>query len=169
MKLAFSASAVLSAASVTTVAAQNIDRPRLRVSPLAEAIVLDGRMREPVWATADSGVLTEYEPELGIIPPERTVVKVLANADVLVVGIRCDDPQPERLTSFSRARHAYPSAEAHVAMLPPPGRAPVRSGRFAWGGGLTGGGGRWTFCGATVVTLAAESTADAENASFTRD
>ncbi len=117
MKLAFSASAVLSAASVTTVAAQNVDRPRLRVSPLAEAIVLDGRMREPVWATADSGVLTEYEPELGIIPPERTVVKVLANADVLVVGIRCDDPQPERITSFSRARDADLSAEDHVRIV----------------------------------------------------
>lgn len=108
---------VLAVPSVRTVAAQNVDRPRLRVTPLSEAIALDGRMREPIWATADSGVLTEYEPELGIIPAERTVVKALANADVLVFGIRCDDPEPDQITSFSRARDADLSAEDHVRVV----------------------------------------------------
>src|SRR5438094_6205093 len=93
------------------------DRPRLRVSPLPGTLVLDGRMREPAWATADSGVLTEYEPELGVIPSERTVVKVLANADELVFGIRSDDPEPDGITSFSRARDADLSAEDHVRIV----------------------------------------------------
>src|SRR5439155_943411 len=74
-------------------------------------------MREPLWAGADSALLTEFEPELGIVPPERTVVKVLANADVLVFGIRCDDPDPGRITSFSRARDADLSAEDHVRLV----------------------------------------------------
>jgi len=87
------------------------------VSPLTQAIELDGRMREPVWATADSALLTEFEPELGTVTPERTVVKVLANADVLVFGIRCDDPDPDRITSFSRSRDADLSAEDHVRIV----------------------------------------------------
>src|SRR5205809_1847887 len=74
-------------------------------------------MREPAWATADSGVLTEFEPAQGVVPPERTVVKVLASADLLVVGIRCDDPAPDRITSFARARDADLSTEDHVRLV----------------------------------------------------
>ncbi|HEV2749849.1 MAG TPA: carbohydrate binding family 9 domain-containing protein [Gemmatimonadales bacterium] len=102
---------------LAVVLAQGRDPPRLRVSPLPEALVLDGRMGEPAWATADSAVLTEFEPELGTVPPERTVVKVLASADMLVFGIRCDDPAPDRITSFSRARDADLSAEDHVRIV----------------------------------------------------
>ena len=102
---------------LAVVLAQGQDPPRLHVSPLPSAFVLDGRMREPVWATADSGVLTEFEPERGTVPAERTVVKVLANADELVFGIRCDDPEPDKITSFSRARDADLSAEDHVRIV----------------------------------------------------
>ena len=62
-------------AAVSTLAWQDPDPPRLRVSPLTQAIEFDGRMREPVWATADSALLTEFEPELGTVTSERTVVK----------------------------------------------------------------------------------------------
>ena len=104
-------------AGVSTLAGQDLDRPRLRVSPLTQAIELDGRMREPVWATADSALLTEFEPELGAVTSERTVVKILADADALVFGIRCDDPDPDRITSFSRARDADLSEEDHVRIV----------------------------------------------------
>src|SRR5881397_1025588 len=102
---------------LSVVLAQGQDPPRLRVSPLPQTLVLDGRMREPVWTTADSAVLTEFEPELGTVPAERTVVKVLASADELVFGIRCDDPEPDKLTSFARARDADLSAEDHVRIV----------------------------------------------------
>ena len=102
---------------LSVVLAQGQDPPRLRVSPLPQTLALDGRMREPVWTTADSAVLTEFEPELGTVPAERTVVKVLASADELVFGIRCDDPEPDKLTSFARARDADLSAEDHVRIV----------------------------------------------------
>lgn len=108
---------VLASAAGTTLSAQLRDRPRLRVTPLTEELVLDGRMREGVWATADSAVLTEFEPTQGASPPERTVVKVLANTDVLVFGIRCDDTDPGRITSFSRARDADLTTEDHVRLV----------------------------------------------------
>ena len=104
-------------AGVSALAGQDLDPPRLRVGPLPQTMVLDGRMREPVWATADSAVLTEFEPELGTVPTERTVVKVLASADELVFGIRCDDPEPDKLTSFARARDADLSEEDHVRIM----------------------------------------------------
>jgi len=108
---------VLVSAAANALAAQTGDRPQLRVSPLPEELVLDGRMREAVWATADSALLTEYEPVRGPSPPERTVVKVLANTDVLVFGIWCDDPDPARITSFSRARDADLTTEDHVRLV----------------------------------------------------
>jgi hypothetical protein len=97
--------------------AQKSDQPALRVTPLSGELVLDGRMRESVWATADSAVLTEIEPAQGGVPRERTVVKVLASADVLVFGIRCDDSDPSGITSFSRARDSDLSAEDHVRIV----------------------------------------------------
>jgi hypothetical protein len=102
---------------LAVVLAPGQDPPTLHVSPLPPALVLDGRMREPEWATADSAVLTEFEPEQGIVPAERTVVKVLGNADELVFGIRCDDPEPDKVTSFSRGRDADLSAEDHVRIV----------------------------------------------------
>src|SRR3989440_6001471 len=97
--------------------AQTREPPQLRASPLPAELVLDGRMRESAWALADSGVLSEFEPGQGLVPPERTVIKVLASADLLVVGIRCDDPAPERITSFARARDADLSEEDHVRLV----------------------------------------------------
>jgi uncharacterized protein DUF5916 len=102
---------------LAVVLAHGQNPPTLHVSPLPKALVLDGRMREPEWATADSAVLTEFEPQQGIVPFERTVVKVLANADELAFGVRCDDPEPDKITSFSRARDADLSAEDHVRIV----------------------------------------------------
>jgi Domain of unknown function (DUF5916) len=97
--------------------AQTPERPVLRVYPLAGPLVLDGRMREAAWAAADSALLTEYEPAAGGVPRERTVVKVLGSADELVFGIRCDDPEPDRITSFARARDADLSDEDHIRIV----------------------------------------------------
>ncbi|HVH09187.1 MAG TPA: carbohydrate binding family 9 domain-containing protein [Gemmatimonadales bacterium] len=111
------AAGVLAGAWGRMAEAQTRDRPRLRAGALAEELVLDGQMREHVWATADSALLTEYEPAQGVIPAERTVVKVLANPDVLVFGIRCDDPDPPHITSFARTRDADLSTEDHVRIV----------------------------------------------------
>jgi hypothetical protein len=101
----------------TLLGGQKPGQPSLRVTPFIGELVLDGRMRESVWATADSAILTEVEPAQGGIPRERTVVKVLANGDVFVFGIRCDDPDPGAITSFSRARDSDLSAEDYVRIV----------------------------------------------------
>ena len=117
MKVVLIATVLLGGAWGRALPAQTRDRPQLRASPLPAELVLDGRMREPAWATADSALLTEFEPGRGTVPPERTVVKVLASADVLVFGIRCDDPGAGRITSFARTRDADLSTEDHVRLV----------------------------------------------------
>ena len=98
------------------------DRPQLRAGPLSGDFVLDGRLSEAAWATADSAILTEFEPAQETIPRDRTVVKVLVSAEELVFGIRCDDAEPARITSFARARDADLESEDHVRIVLDPFR-----------------------------------------------
>ena len=46
-----------------------------------------------------------------------TVVWVLATADALIVGIRADDPEPSRITSFARERDASLLNEDHIRLV----------------------------------------------------
>ena len=83
----------------------------------SDAIRLDGRLDEPAWARADSVELVQVEPHEGAAPAGRSVVRVLATADAIVIGIRADDPDAGRLVSFSRQRDASLSSEDHVKIL----------------------------------------------------
>jgi hypothetical protein len=92
--------------------------PALRVAPLRGALRLDGRLDEPMWAAADSiGALTEIEPVAGRTPGGRTVVRVLADADRLVIGVRADDPNPQGIVSFARERDNSLANEDHVKLV----------------------------------------------------
>ena len=95
-------------------APQNSSRPSLRVGA-ASAIALDGRLDEPAWALADSiASLTQIEPTEGAPPAGRTVVRVLADAVAIIIGVRADDPEPQRITSFARERDAALDNEDHI-------------------------------------------------------
>ncbi len=92
--------------------------PTLRIGALGGSLRLDGRLDEPAWAAADSiANLTQIEPTEGIAPSGRTVVRVLAGADEIVIGIRADDPEPGRLVSFARERDAALANEDHVKLV----------------------------------------------------
>ena len=61
--------------------------PRLAVFPLSEAIELDGRLDEPIWLRADSiSNLITTEPVEGGSPNGRTIVRVLADESMIVMG-----------------------------------------------------------------------------------
>jgi len=83
----------------------------------ADRIRADGRLDEPAWARADSIELLQVEPREGGVPPGRTIVRVLATADAIVIGIRADDPDAARIVSFSRQRDAALLAEDHVKIV----------------------------------------------------
>ena len=93
-------------------------RPTLRAAPFTGALRLDGRLDEAVWASADSiADLVQLEPVQGGVPTGRTVVRVLANADEIVIGIRADDPEPGRIVGFARERDASLGNEDHIKLV----------------------------------------------------
>jgi hypothetical protein len=95
-----------------------VARPTLRVGTITSPVRIDGRLDEASWTTADSiATLTQIEPVEGAVPSGRTVVRVLADGTDLIIGIRADDPDPSRITSFARARDADLSNEDHVRIV----------------------------------------------------
>lgn len=90
----------------------------VRAGRLTAPIRLDGRLDEVVWATADSiGGLTEIEPVMGRTPVARTVIKILADGDRLVIGVRADDPEREQIVAFARERDASLTNEDHIKLV----------------------------------------------------
>lgn len=93
-------------------------RPSLRAATLTSGIQLDGRLNEPAWATADSiPHLTEIEPVEGGTPAGRTVVRVLASPDALVIGLSVHYPDSVSIVSFARARDAELRNEDHIKLV----------------------------------------------------
>jgi hypothetical protein len=93
-------------------------RPTLRVSRVNADLRIDGRLDEPAWAGTDSiATLTQIEPVEGAPTTGTTVVRVIATADALIVGIRAGDPEPSRITSFARERDANLSNEDHLRIV----------------------------------------------------
>ena len=69
-------------------AAQSVGPPTLQVGSVNGALQIDGRLTEPDWMAADSiATLTEVEPVEGGVAPARTVVRVLASSDAIVIGV----------------------------------------------------------------------------------
>ena len=99
-------------------AATSAEVPRLRVGTPRSPIRLDGVLDEPAWVLVDSiADLRQVEPREGGQASARTVVRVLAEGDALVIGIRADDPDPLHLTAFSRQRDADLEDEDHVRIV----------------------------------------------------
>jgi hypothetical protein len=93
-------------------------RPSLRAFAVAARIRIDGHLNESEWLAADSiADLTQIEPREGATPNGRTVVRVLALPDALVIGVRADDPEPGRITSFARQRDAGLTSEDHLRIV----------------------------------------------------
>jgi len=93
-------------------------RPALAVGRAREGVRIDGRLDDPVWArTTPIGALTMTEPVEGGIPTAATTVWVVADRNALVIGIRAQDPDPRRITSFAIARDADLDDEDHVTVV----------------------------------------------------
>jgi hypothetical protein len=79
----------------------------LHVTTITSTVRLDGRLAEPFWAAADSlDDLRQREPVEGAPPTERTVVRVVRDADALYVGVRLFDRDPSRLRATQLRRDA---------------------------------------------------------------
>jgi hypothetical protein len=116
------------------------ERPTLVAGALAAAHRIDGVLDEPAWASAPaSGDLVMVEPRQGERPSGRTVVKVLAGPKALVFGIRCEDPEPSGIVSFTKERDGDFEAEDHVVVV----LDPFQDGRTGYVFAVNPGGARF--------------------------
>ncbi|MEJ2502412.1 MAG: DUF5916 domain-containing protein [Gemmatimonadota bacterium] len=98
--------------------AQTGAAPVLRAGHSTGGLQIDGRLDEPAWAEADSiAGLTETEPDEGGRPAGRTVVRVLAGPDALIVGVVAYDPDPDGIVSYAVTRDARLDGEDHVRFV----------------------------------------------------
>src|SRR5262249_24615967 len=91
--------------------------PEVQAGALSEEaqLVLDGRLNEPMWATAEViAGLTEIEPVEGVRESHPTTVRVLASPHAIVVGITCDEPE---LVAYAMARDADLTEEDYVKLV----------------------------------------------------
>jgi Domain of unknown function (DUF5916) len=110
-------------------AAQSSEPPRLRATALTDSIRIDGRLDEPVWISADrADNFLQTDPVEGAPASARTIVRVLAGAHAIIVGIECDDPEPSRIVSYSVRRDAPLNSEDHVRIV----LGPFRDGRSGY-------------------------------------
>jgi hypothetical protein len=85
---------------------------------LTSTIVIDGRLNEATWDSAPStDALTQADPNEGAPPTARTLVRVLADARALVIGIVCEEADPSGIVSFSVRRDADLSSEDHIRIV----------------------------------------------------
>lgn len=76
------------------------ETPTLAAEPLPgeDAIRLDGRLDETAWQRAETARgFTQFEPESGAPPSQRTTARVLYGDDALFVGIRAYDTAPDSI------------------------------------------------------------------------
>lgn len=105
-------------AAVPAALAQEPAVPRLRAGVLAGELRIDGTLSEPAWASAETADgFAQTDPVEGAPASGRTTVRVLAGPKALVIGIVCDDPEPDRIVSYSVRRDASLGSEDHVKVV----------------------------------------------------
>ena len=90
----------------------------LRAGQSMDGFKLDGHLNESCWTQTDSiSNLTMIEPFEAATPTYRTVVKILANSNDLIFGIRCEDSEPDKIVAYSKKRDARLRSEDHIKLV----------------------------------------------------
>jgi hypothetical protein len=94
------------------------DAEPYRIRRTDQAIRLDARLGESVWSTADSIVaFRQREPLEGETASERTVVKLVRDAERLYIGIRAYDRDMAAVRSTQLRRDADLSSDDNVTVI----------------------------------------------------
>ncbi|QSQ25387.1 carbohydrate binding family 9 domain-containing protein [Pyxidicoccus parkwayensis] len=85
----------------------------LRAARTPGRITVDGRLDEPVWATAPvfDGFVQRF-PKAGATPTERTELRVLYDDDTLYVGVYAHDSQPALIDYRLGRRDSLPRGDS---------------------------------------------------------
>jgi uncharacterized protein DUF5916/cellulose/xylan binding protein with CBM9 domain len=94
------------------------DSAAVHVRGALAPLAFDGRLGSPDWARADS--ITDFrqrEPLVGAPATQRTVVKVVRDADALYIGVRAYDDHPRLIRARQLRRDADLSSDDNVQIL----------------------------------------------------
>ena len=110
-------------------AAQENGPPAIRAGRLADGARIDGVLDEAEWSAAEPiDRFIQTDPAEGAAASARTVVRVLAGARAIVIGVVCEDSDPSGVVSFSVRRDASLSSEDHIRVV----LGPFRDGRSGY-------------------------------------
>ena len=112
------ATAVVMTAAFASADASAQGPPALRSGPLTSGVSIDGRLDEPGWTTAASADgFKQADPSEGANATYPTRVRVLAGPQAIVIGVDCEDAEPDRIVSFSVRRDAALASEDHLRIV----------------------------------------------------
>ena len=101
-----------------TALAQTVDRPKFPSGQLTESFNFDGALNEEDWKNAP--LLTNLKttvPVEGGTPSQITLIQVIANPRNVVIGVTCNDTNPDGIIRFSKLRDADISEEDHIKIV----------------------------------------------------
>lgn len=95
---------------------QSLAPNSVRMVPAAEPPVIDGKLDDAVWATAEAfSDFTQVRPSEGIAPSEKTEVRLLQDENFLYVGIRAYDSEPDKIIAREMQRDVSLRAEDRLS------------------------------------------------------
>jgi hypothetical protein len=90
----------------------------LRAGSLPSTIVIDGRLTEAAWESAESvDDFRQTDPSEGAMASAHTRVQVLADTRSIVIGVTCEEPDPATIVSFGVRRDAVLDPEDHIRVV----------------------------------------------------
>lgn len=101
-----------------SVFSQEFVKPSHPVGKVEDNINLDGDLSELSWKSAP--VLTNLKttvPEEGGKPTGATEIRIIAQPRNIYIGVRCYDPDPSGIVSFSRLRDVDLDNEDHIRIV----------------------------------------------------
>jgi len=91
---------------------------RVTAMPIVEAPDVDGRLDEGVWMLAEPITeFTQRNPVEGAPATQRTEIRVLYTPDVLFIGARMYDTEPDRLVITKMRRDSGLDGDDHLAVI----------------------------------------------------
>ena len=92
--------------------------PELRAVSISEPIILDGRLNEPAWQTAQvADDFRQREPDEGERASQSTEVRVLYSHSQLYIGVTCHDSDPSAIVVTRYNRDSNLDADDRVTLL----------------------------------------------------
>ncbi len=96
---------------------QIFSKKSLKVKKITGEVILDGILNEPFWKSADSiDGLTMVEPRENFRASKKTVVKIVADEENILIGVICYD-EPDKITSFSKGRDQNLDSEDYIKIV----------------------------------------------------